>query len=241
MKWLRDNWTEFIIFFLIAGFLWAFIKKDQLSEEYLKMKARAESAETRAEEIQRESRLRIAALEKEMDEEKEKRMISERRVREIIEEKERIRRNYLREREKVREMEDDALAAAINARIGENQVKLLRMGIFSLQRVGAESALKLFIRGEECIEMREKDKKEMEELRAQIISLYNENSLLIESSSEKDRIIAARERAYSDLKRSTIRLEREFKSARLREFLKGAAVGCGIILILRLLSGAVVK
>ena len=237
MKWLKDNWIKVLLIILAAALVYGFITCKGLSQDYKDLKAKAEADSRESARIQKEAEARIAELESSRAEDKEIIEAAEKEIAKIREEKGEISKAYAVEKAKVKELADDKLAIAINNRIGEGQAKLLQMGVFSLKREGAENSLKLFIQGEECQNLREKDLVELGENQKEIEALMNTNNAWSLQDEERIKTIDALKIEVKSWKDANNQLESDFKKSRLTQFLKGTAAGVGLVLLIRLVAG----
>lgn len=237
MKWLKENWTKVLLVVIVGVFAFLYFLKDDFSDEYKELKISFDASQQKLTQVQKDAEKEIAKWKDEREEERKNREKSDKEIERIQAEKKNIIRILAAERAKVKEMADDTLVIAMNNRIGEFQVKLLQMGEFSLKRPGAENSVKLFIKGEECQNLREEDAKELKENHDKIQSLEKADLGWSNEVKEKDKVIDKQKLTLEDADKAIKRLEKDFKIERWKKRGEGFLGGVLLTLIIKAFIG----
>ncbi len=237
MKWLKENWTKVVLLIGVVVFAFLFFLKHDYSDEYKEYKEKYSASRRELIQVRDAAEIEVAKLRTEREKERREREKIDKEIERIQREKKDISRKLAMERAKVKAMADDQLATAMNNRIGEGQIKLLQMGLFSLKRQGAEKSVDLFIQGEECQRLRKEDAKELKLNFGKIQSLMNENITWSKEVEEKDKVIGQQEITLKDADKALNQLEKDFRVQKWKKRGEGMILGILVTLGVKALIG----
>lgn len=237
MKCLKENWTKVLLLAVIGIFALLYFLKDDFSDEYKELKVKFNTSQQEVVKVREVADKEVAKWKEERDEERAKREKSDKEIEKIQSEKRVISRAFAAEKAKVKEMADDKLVVAMNKRIGEGQVKLLQMGVFSLKRQGAENTVQFFIEGEECQKLRKKDAEELKKNYDKIESLLIADSAWLKEVIVKDAVIEKQDISLKNADNALRQLEKNFKIERWKKRGEGVLGGVLLVLIVKAVIG----